>query len=119
MPAIAPSRALPAERLPAATSYSPRSPASTGHRWPEPLVGGDAAVSEAIGDRRVRITGLRDPDEVGPGGVRARGGDGPPLDVARELVGGGLVDAGAGLVVVDRRDLRRRCQTGDFGGNRR
>ena len=43
----------------------------------------------------------------------------PALDVAREVVGRGLVDRGVQRVAVDRRDVRGSRQAGDLGGDRR
>src|SRR6202020_3034929 len=46
-------------------------------------------------------------------------GHGPRLDVAREVVGGRLVDARMGSIAVDRRDPRCGRETGDLGRDRR
>ena len=82
------------------------------------LVGGRAAVAEVVGDRRVRVAGLGQPDEVAPGRVRAGGGDRPALDRALEEVGGGPVDPGGGGVAVDVGDPAGRDQPGDLGRDR-
>ena len=63
------------------------------------------AVAEVVGDGRVRVAGLGQPDEVGAVGERAVGGDRPALDPALEVVGGGPVDARRGGVAVDVGDV--------------
>jgi hypothetical protein len=82
------------------------------------LVGGDAPVTEAVRDGGVRVAGLRQAKEV-TGRVRPGARHRPALDVACEVIGGGLVDGGAGRVAVDGGDPRGGRQAGDLGGDRR
>ena len=81
------------------------------------LVQGGTAVAEVVADRRVRVTGLGQPDEVARG-VRTGGGHRPGLDVPLEVVGGGLVEPGPGGVTVAGGNGRRGGQPGDLGRDR-
>src|SRR6185437_289368 len=85
------------------------------------LVGGDAAVAEAVAYRLVRVTVLGQPDEVAAIGVRAGAGHRPALDRALEVVGGRPVHAGGCAVAVPVGDRPGRDQPGDLGrdGRRR
>jgi len=83
------------------------------------LIGARAAVAEVVGDGRVRIAGLRQPDEVAAGGVRPGGGHGPALDAALEVVGRGAVDAGCRVVAVEVGDPAGGHESGDLGRDRR
>ena len=103
-----------AGRTPRRTSS--RKPASINDRWSTVML----PLPRPYVIAGVRIAGLGDADEVA-GAVRAGAGGRhrPRLDVAREVVGGRLVEPGVGRVVVDRRDLRRGGQAGDLGRDRR
>ena len=93
---------------------SSRNPASITARWSS--VG--PPLPRLYGDRRVRIPGLREPDEVAR---RERAGRGhrPALDRALEVVGDAEPDRAPRPSRRWRREVGRCDEPGDLGGDRR